>query len=104
MAIEGVSGTGLEAQSSQTDAVKSLIRWESPHPLSIAGVVFYDGDPAGVAVLVAKPLEDPLRGMPLLLWSRFILQQDLVDNGGERVELRPRRRPAPPVPGRHRKR
>src|SRR3954451_8366035 len=34
----GVSGTGLEAQSSQTDAVKSLIRWESPHPLSIAGV------------------------------------------------------------------
>src|SRR4051795_3951140 len=38
MAIEGVSGTGLEAQSSQTDAVKSLIRRESPHPLSIAGV------------------------------------------------------------------
>src|SRR3954451_7174657 len=38
MAIEGVSATGLEAQSSQTDAVKSLIRWESPHPLSIAGV------------------------------------------------------------------
>src|SRR3954447_10720812 len=38
-AIEGVSGTGLEAQSSQTDAVKSLIRWESPHPLSIAGVI-----------------------------------------------------------------
>src|SRR3954469_19446945 len=37
-AIEGVSGTGFEAQSSQTDAVKSLIRWESPHPLSIAGV------------------------------------------------------------------
>src|SRR3954454_13031176 len=40
MAIEGVSGTGLEAQSSQTDAVKSLIRWESPHPLSIAGVCY----------------------------------------------------------------
>src|SRR3954452_16762610 len=39
-AIEGVSGTGLEAQSSQTDAVKSLIRWESPHPLSIAGVSY----------------------------------------------------------------
>src|SRR3954451_7364474 len=38
MAIEGVSATGLEAQLSQTDAVKSLIRWESPHPLSIAGV------------------------------------------------------------------
>src|SRR3954469_3323064 len=39
-AIEGVSGTGLEAQSSQTDAVKSLIRWESPHPLSIVGVTY----------------------------------------------------------------
>src|SRR3982751_5396046 len=38
-AIEGVSGTGLEAQLSQTDAVKSLIRGESPHPLSIAGVI-----------------------------------------------------------------
>jgi hypothetical protein len=36
--LRGFSGTGLEAQSSQTDAVKSLIRWESPHPLSIAGV------------------------------------------------------------------
>src|SRR3954447_24538373 len=42
-AIEGVSGTGLEAQSSQTDAVKSLIRWESPHPLSIAGVDYCRG-------------------------------------------------------------
>src|SRR3954452_16171755 len=38
--LRRVSGTGLEAQSSQTDAVKSLIRWESPHPLSIAGVTF----------------------------------------------------------------
>src|SRR3954451_24921209 len=37
-AIEGLSGTGFEAQLSQTDAVKPLIRWESPHPLSIAGV------------------------------------------------------------------
>src|SRR5712691_1679152 len=63
-------------------------------------VVFHNGDPASVAVLVAKPLEDPLRGMPLLLRSALILRQDR----GERVELRTRRRPAPPVPGRHRKR
>ena len=66
-------------------------------------VVFYDGDPAGVAVLVAKPLEDPLRGMPLLLRSRVIRRQNAVDNPDERVELRTRRRPAPPVSGRHRK-
>src|SRR3954451_529305 len=45
MAIEGVSATGLEAQSSQTDAVKSLIRWESPHPLSIAGVRYLMREP-----------------------------------------------------------
>src|ERR1700760_2051013 len=29
-------------------------------------VVLNNGAPAGIAVLVAKPLEDPLRGMPLL--------------------------------------
>src|SRR5215213_11750493 len=62
-------------------------------------IVLYDGDPAGVAVLVAKPLEDPLCGMPLLLRSSFIRRQYAVDNPGERVELRTRRRPAPPIPG-----
>jgi hypothetical protein len=29
-------------------------------------IVLYDGDPAGIAVLVAKPFENPLRRMPLL--------------------------------------
>src|SRR3954467_889220 len=38
MAIEGILRTGFEAQSSQTDAVKPLIFWESPHPLSIVRV------------------------------------------------------------------
>src|SRR4051794_22465213 len=66
-------------------------------------IVFYDGDPAGIAVLVAKPLEDPLRGMPLLLRSRFIRRQSGIDDPGERVELRTRRRPAPPFSGRTRK-
>src|SRR4051812_32827107 len=42
--------------------------------------------------------------MPLLLRSTLILQQDPVDDPGERVELRTRRWPAPPVPGRYRKR
>src|SRR6266480_1791725 len=67
-------------------------------------VVFHDGDPARVAVLVAKPFEDPLRGMPLLPRPTLILQQDPVDDPGERDELRTRRRPASPVPGRYRKR
>src|SRR6266567_660229 len=67
-------------------------------------VVLNNGDPAGIAVLVAKPFEDPLRGMPLLPRPTLILRQDTVDDPGERVELRTRRRPAPPVPGRNRKR
>jgi len=64
-------------------------------------VVLNDGDPASVAVLVANPFEDPLGGVPLLLRPRLIRRQDRVDNPGKRVQLRARRRPAPPVPGRH---
>src|SRR3954447_8210641 len=56
-AIEGVSGTGLEAQSSQIDAVKSLIRWESPHPLSIAGV-----------------LDAGVDGLPILDWFHVAMR------------------------------
>src|SRR3954453_10551471 len=40
MAIEGILPTGFEAQSSQTDAVKPLIFWESPHPLSVVRVTY----------------------------------------------------------------
>jgi len=43
---------------------------------------FNDGDPAGVAVFVAKPFKDPLRGMPLLLRSTFIRRQDPLDDPG----------------------
>src|SRR6202049_3795419 len=67
-------------------------------------VVLNNGDPARIAVLVAKPLENPLRGMPLLPRPALIRRQDTVDDPGERVELRTRGRSAPPIPGRHRKR
>src|SRR5882757_7774427 len=67
-------------------------------------VVLNNGDPAAVTVLIAKPFEDPLRGMPLLPRPPLILQQDLIDDPGKRVELRTGWRPAPPVPGRYRKR
>ena len=67
-------------------------------------VVLNDGDPARVAVLVAKPVEDPLRGMPLLSRPTFIRRQDPVDDPSIRIQLRTRRRSAPPVPGGHRKR
>ena len=67
-------------------------------------IVLNNGDPAGIAVLVAKPLEDPLRGMPLLPRPALILRQDTVDDPGERVELRTRRWSPPPIPGRYRER
>src|SRR5215471_7451414 len=67
-------------------------------------VVLNDGDPAGIAVLVAKPFEDPLRGMPLLSRPTLIRRQDPIDDPGKPVQLRTRRRPAPPVSGGHRKR
>src|SRR3984957_328652 len=67
-------------------------------------VVLNNGDPATVAVLVAKPLKNPLRGMPLLPRPALIRRQDTVDDPGERVELRTRRRSAPPIPGRYGKR
>src|SRR5207237_4026000 len=42
--------------------------------------------------------------MPLLPRPARIRRQDTVDDPGERVELRTRRRSAPPIPGRYRKR
>src|SRR5262249_9456750 len=66
--------------------------------------VLNDGDTARIAVLVAKPVEDPLRGMPLLSRPTFIRRQDPVDDPSIRIQLRTRRRSAPSVPGGHRKR
>jgi hypothetical protein len=64
-------------------------------------VVPNNGDPASVAVLVTKPFEDPLRGMPLFARPSLIRCQDRVDDPYKRVQLGTRRRPAPPVSGRH---
>jgi hypothetical protein len=67
-------------------------------------VVPDDGDPARVAVLIAKPLKDPLRGMPLLSRPPLIRHQDPIDDPGKGVQLRARRRPPPAIPGGHRER
>src|SRR5205814_8956185 len=66
--------------------------------------VLSTGDPAGIAVLVAKPFEDPLRGMPLLPRPALVFRQDTVDDPSEWVEFRTRRWSPPPVPGRNRER
>jgi len=70
-----------------------------PQPLR-PHVIFNDGDPAGIAVLVAKPFEDPLRGTPLLSRSTLIRRQDPVNDPGKPIQLRTRRRPAPQLPTR----
>src|SRR5512133_3693655 len=48
---------------------------------------------APVAVLVTQPFEAPLHRMPLLGRYRGIV----IDDPGDPVELRPRRRSAPPI-------
>src|SRR5215213_8173826 len=55
MAIEGILRTGFAAQLSQTNAVKPLILWESPHPLSIVRV-FYATSESAVAIQVTVAL------------------------------------------------
>jgi hypothetical protein len=74
-----------------------------PQP-PLVHAVLYDRDPAAIAVLVAQPLEDPLRGMLLFGRLSLIFFQDPLKDTDERVQLRPCRRPAPPVPRRHRER
>jgi len=53
-------------------------------------------------VLVAKPLEDALGRVLLLLRPLFVIGQDLVDDRNEWIELRLRRRLRPPIARRHR--
>jgi len=71
---------------------------------ALVHVVLYDRDPAAIFVLVPQPLEDPLRGVLLLGRTPLIFLQDPINDPEERIQLRPRRRPAPPVSRRHRER
>jgi hypothetical protein len=65
-------------------------------------VVLHNGDAAGKAVLVPEPLEDPLGRVPLLLRPALVLGQDAIDDGDDRIQLRPHRRLRAPVTRRHR--
>ena len=69
---------------------------------ALVNIVLHDRQPAAVAVLVPKPLEDPLRRVPLLRRTALIVLKDPVDDPDERIQLRSRWSPRPPVPGRHR--
>ena len=67
---------------------------QAPHPRENQPqhVILHDSQATGVTVFVAQPLEDPLRGVPLLRWTPLIILQDLIDDPDERVQLRPCRR------------
>ena len=67
-------------------------------------VVLHDRVAAREPVLVAQPLEDPMRRVPLLARHVGIpvRLQDRVDDAGEPVQLRPPRRLRPPIPRRRR--
>ena len=60
-------------------------------------VVLHNCDPARKAILITQPLEDPLRCVPLLLRTPFILFQNTVDNADEGIELRAHWRPRPDI-------
>ena len=65
-------------------------------------VILHDRNAAGKTVLVAQPLENALRCMPLLFWPVFVSCQDRIDHAGEGIELRPKRRLRAHIPRRHR--
>jgi len=65
-------------------------------------VVLHDRDAAAEAVLVPKPLEDPLRRMPLLLRARLVILENAVDHRNKWIKLRLRSRLLTHVTRRHR--
>ena len=73
-----------------------------PTPAMIlANMVLHDRVPAGEAVLVAKTLEDALRGVPLLAMVLLAIPpQPLVDESGKSIELRTAHRRCASVPRR----
>ena len=73
-------------------------------PLALAHVILHDRVAAGEPVLVAKPLEHPLRRVALLAMDLPITVQPTVDDPGEGIQLRPLDRCRPPISGRDRKR
>ena len=70
--------------------------------LPLPHIVGDDRQLAREAVLVAQPLEDPRRRVPLLRQLAFVVLQDPVDDRNKGIELRPDRRFGPTIPRWHR--
>src|SRR5690606_12456141 len=76
----------------------------SAAPLALPHVVLDDRIAAGEAMLIAKPLEYPLRRVPLLSMDLAIPLQPAIDDLGEPIQLRRLHRRRPPVSRRNRER
>ena len=60
---------------------KHLLRAQALQP----DIIAEHRQPARIAMLIPKPLENPLARMPLLAWCRLILSQDPVDHRRQRA-------------------
>src|SRR5690606_33433936 len=76
----------------------------SAAPLALPHVVLDDRIAAGEAMLIAKPLEYPLRRVLLLSMDLAIPLQPAIADLGEPIQLRPLHRRRPPVSRRTRER
>src|SRR5664280_441522 len=65
-------------------------------------VILHNRDATCEAVLVPKPLADPLRCMPLLLRSRLVVPKNAVDQRNKWIKLRLHRRLLAHITRRHR--
>jgi len=71
-------------------------------PFALPHVILHDRIAAGEPVLITKPLEHPLRRVPLLAMNLPIAVQPSVYDPGEGIQLRPFDRRRPPISGRDR--
>ena len=71
-------------------------------PMPARHIILHDRDAAREAVFVPKPLEDPLRGMLLLLRTRLVVQENAIDHENKWIKLWPSRRLLAHVTWRHR--
>lgn len=73
-------------------------------PFALPHIILHDRVAADETVLIAKPLEHPLRRVPLLVMDLPIAFQPTIDDPGEGIQLWPLDRCRPPITGRDRER
>ena len=71
-------------------------------PMPASHIILHNRDAACETVFVPKPLEDPLRGMLLLLRTRLVVQENAINHENKWIKLWPSRRLLAHVTWRHR--